>query len=207
MLSEKIIAFVLRKLGELQSNMSKELIQRFSVRIGERRNDLLVHLFEYLKKSLYINQPEDHLGHKICRQKIAAMATTMIQRLFGNNGSDEVASNEEVTTSNTNGQETQTQMTLAQEPYAFVAHDKNEEKQYNNVSYRVVQKEMMLYEITKTRPNNLEKLYAALKTIKPTLVEAERAFSVLGYFESKIRNRLSDDTFDALLFLRHYYSK
>ena len=65
----------------------------------------------------------------------------------------------------------------------------------------------MLYEITKTRPNNLEKLYVALKTIKPTSVEAERAFSVLGYFGSKIRNRLNDDTIDALLFLRHYYSK
>ena len=206
LLSEKIIAFVLKKLGELQSNISKELIQRFSVRIGERRNDHLVHLFEYLKKSSCINQPEDHLGHKICRQKIAAMATTLIQRLFGNNKSDKVASNEEVTTSNTNGQETQTQMTLAQELYAFVADDKNEEEQYNNVSSRGVQKEMMLYEITKTRPNNLEKLYAALKTIKPTLVEAERAFSVLGYFGSKIRNRLNDDTIDAL-FLRHYYSK
>ena len=135
------------------------------------------------------------------------MATTLIQRLFGNNGSDEVASNEKVTTSNTNGQETQTQMTLAQELYAFVADDKNEEEQYNNVSSRVVQKEMMLYEITKTRPNNLEKLYAALKTIKPTSVEAEHAFSVLGYFGSKIRNRLNDDTIDALLFLHHYYSK
>ena len=145
LLSEKIIALVLKKLGELQSNISKKLIQRFSVRIGERRrNDHLVHLFEYLKKSSYINQPEDHLGHKICRQEIAAMATTLMQRLFGNNGSDEVASNEEVTTSNTNGQETQTQKTLAQELYAFVADDKNEEEQYNNVSSRVVQKEMML---------------------------------------------------------------
>ena len=112
-----------------------------------------------------------------------------------------------MTTSNTNGQETQTQMTLAQELYAFVADDKNEEEQYNNVSSRVVQKEMMLYENTKTRPNNLEKLYAALKTIKPTSVEAEHAFSVLGYFGSKIRNRPNDDTIDALLFLHHYYSK
>ena len=60
-------------------------------------------------------------------------------------------------------------MTLAQELYAFVADDKNEE-QCNNVSYRVVQKEMMPHEITKRRPNNLEKLYAALKTIKPTSV-------------------------------------
>ena len=98
-------------------------------------------------------------------------------------------------------------MTLAQQLYAFVANDKNEEKQCNNVSSRVVQKEIMLYEIIKRKPNNLEKLYAALKIIKPTSVEAERAFSALGYFMSKIRNRLNDNTIDALLFLRHYDSK
>ena len=110
-----------------------------------------------------------------------------------------------MTTSN-NGQETQTQMTLGQELYAFVADDKNEE-QCNNVSSRVVQKKMILYEITKRKPNNLEKLYAALKTIKLRSVETERAFSALGYFVSKIKNCLNDDTIDALLFLRHYYNK
>ena len=57
----------------------------------------------------------------------------------------------------------------------------------------------MLHEITKRRSNNLEKLYAALKTIKPTPVEAERAFLALGYFASKIRNRLNDDSTDTLL--------
>ena len=100
-------------------------------------------------------------------------------------------------------------MTLPQELYAFVVDDKNEEEQCNNVSSRVVQKEMMLYKITKRRPNNLliEKLYAALKTIKPTSVEAERVFSAFGYFVSKIRNCLNDVTIDALLFLRYYYSK
>ena len=129
------------------------------------------------------------------------MATSLLQRLFVSNGSDEVASNEEqeLTTSN-KGQETQTLMTLAQEMYAFFAEDKNEEKQSNNVSSRVVQKEMTLYEITKRKPNNLEKLYAALKAIKPTSVEAELAFSALGHFVSKIRNRLNSDAIDALLF-------
>ena len=135
------------------------------------------------------------------------MATSLLQRLFFSNVSDEGASKEEqkVTTSY-NGQETQTQITLAQELYAFVADDKNEEL-CNNVSCQVMQKEIMLYEITKKRPNNLEKLYAALKTIKPTSVEAERAILTLGYFASKIRYCLKDDTIDALLFLRHYYSK
>ena len=64
LLSEKIIALVLKKLGELQSNISNDLIERFSVLVDERRNDQLVHLFEYLKKPSYIDQPEDHLGHR-----------------------------------------------------------------------------------------------------------------------------------------------
>ena len=70
LLSEKIIAFVLKKLGKLQSNISKDLIERFSIRIDERRNDQLIHLFEYLKKSSYIDQPEDHLGHKVSLKKL-----------------------------------------------------------------------------------------------------------------------------------------
>ena len=90
LLSEKIIAFVLKKLGELKSNISKDLIERFSIRFDERRNDQLVHLFEYLKKSSYIDQPEDHLGHKISRKKIAAVATSLLQRLFVSNESDVV---------------------------------------------------------------------------------------------------------------------
>ena len=79
------------------------------------------------------------------------MATSLQQRLFVSNRSDKVAPNEEqqVTTSN-NGQETQSQMTLTQELCAFVADDKNKEEQLNNVSSRVVQKEMMVYKITKT---------------------------------------------------------
>ena len=90
LLSEKIIAFILKKLGELKSNISKDLIERFSIRFDERRNNQLVHLFEYLKKSSYIDQPEDHLGHKISRKKIAAMATSLLQRLFVSNESDVV---------------------------------------------------------------------------------------------------------------------
>ena len=70
-------------------------------------------------------------------------------------------------------------MTLAQKLFAFVADDKNEE-QCNNVSYRVVQKEMMLYEITKRRPNNLEKLYAALKTKNPLQLKPSLHFQLLA---------------------------
>jgi len=57
-----------------------------------------------------------------------------------------------------------------------------------------VKKEMSLFEATKKRLNNLEKLFHALITIKPKSVEPERAFSAMGLFVTKLRNRLNDES-------------
>jgi hypothetical protein len=72
---------------------------------------------------------------------------------------------------------------------------------------KIVKKEMTLFEATKKRPENLEKLFKALKTIPPTSIEAERAFSSAGIFITKLRNRLSPTTIDALMFLKHFFNK
>ena len=98
-------------------------------------------------------------------------------------------------------------MTLAQELHAFVEDDETEDTKNTDLSAHVVQKEMLLYETSKRRPENLERLFTALKTIKPTSVEAERAFSALGYFANKIRSQMNDATLDALIFQRQYYKK
>jgi len=59
---------------------------------------------------------------------------------------------------------------------------------------QIVKKEMNLFEVTKKRSNNLEQLFCALITIKPTSVEPERAFSATGLFVTKLRNRLNDES-------------
>ena len=56
-----------------------------------------------------------------------------------------------------------------------------------------------------SKPQRLELLDKALRTIKPTSVEPERAFSIMGYFCTKLRNRMSDETLDAMVFLRQHY--
>ena len=67
---------------------------------------------------------------------------------------------------------------------------------------------MQLYKInTIERPKYLELLYKALKTIKPTSVEPERAFSAMGFFVTKIGSRMSDKTLDALITMRQHYKK
>ena len=55
-----------------------------------------------------------------------------------------------------------------------------------------IKKEIQLFQATKKRPENLDKLYRCLTTIRPTSVEAERAFSVMTLFAKKLRNRLND---------------
>ena len=44
-------------------------------------------------------------------------------------------------------------------------------------------------------------------TIKPTSVEAKRAFSAMRFFVTKLRNRMSDKTLDALITMRQCYKK
>ena len=66
LLSEKIIAFVLKKLGELQSNNSKELVERFSIRVDERRNDQLY---------IFLNTVEPRSTSASLYEKFALRAT------------------------------------------------------------------------------------------------------------------------------------
>ena len=78
----------------------------------------------------------------------------------------------------------------------------------NDFYSKLVGNEMHLYKIyPKERPRYLQLLYKALKTIKPTSVEAKRAFSAMGFFVTKLRNRMSDKTLDALITMRQRYKK
>jgi len=59
---------------------------------------------------------------------------------------------------------------------------------------QIVKKEMSLFEATKKRSNNREKIVPCLNTIKPKPVGPERAFSATGLFVIKIRNRLNHES-------------
>lgn len=65
--------------------------------------------------------------------------------------------------------------------------------------------EMMKFAQTKYRTPLLTKLFNALKTIPPSSIESERAFSVTGQFITKLRTGLGDDSIDALVFLKTHY--
>ena len=58
---------------------------------------------------------------------------------------------------------------------------------------------------TGQRGKALSSLYQAKKSVPPTSVEVERAFSASGSLMTKVRSRLSDSTLSKLCLLRYYF--
>ena len=67
--------------------------------------------------------------------------------------------------------------------------------------------ELDVFEATGQQTANITLLYESLKTVPPTSVESERAFSAAGLFVTELRTRLSDSSLDHLSFLRSYIIK
>ena len=72
---------------------------------------------------------------------------------------------------------------------------------------RGLTKEFDIFEATGVKITNIIRLKNALESIPPTSVEAERAFSAVGLFITKLRTRLSDRSVSRLSFLRTYYKQ
>ena len=68
-----------------------------------------------------------------------------------------------------------------------------------------IAKDFAAFEGSGKRTENLEKLYQALRSIPPTSVVSEQAFSISGSFVTKKRCRMSDDTLNDLCFLQGYF--
>jgi hypothetical protein len=155
------------------------------------------------------------------RTKIVHLASSLLHRLYfeeANNDNDfdveiEVETETEVCS---NEEETDRKRTLEESFNEFMSKSSNNLPANRSTTglgststqaERIIKKEMSLFESTKKRPENLEKLFKALKTIPPTSIEAERAFSTAGIFITKLRNRLSAKTINALIFLKHFFKK
>ncbi len=71
----------------------------------------------------------------------------------------------------------------------------------------MISREIEFYCATAEKGKILTKIANALRSIPPTSVEAERAFSSGGYFVTKLRSRMNDETLSSLCMLRHFFQK
>lgn len=65
--------------------------------------------------------------------------------------------------------------------------------------------EMERYEQSDVKGPLLEKMLLITKTLRPTTCDCERAFSVAGYFCSRLRSKLDDESLNTLCFLKSYF--
>jgi hAT family C-terminal dimerisation region len=88
---------------------------------------------------------------------------------------------------------------------AMSIHYSEKAKTNNTTMTKIIKQELTLFQTIGNRGFLLGKVYNYFLIIKPTSVEAERAFSSSGYLCNKLRTRLNDDTLDHLSCLRTYF--
>ena len=77
----------------------------------------------------------------------------------------------------------------------------------NDKQFKSLDAELTAFETSGERSRNLENLYRALLSIKPTSVSSERAFSISGWLVSKRRSRLKNSIVDDLCFSKDFLEK
>jgi hypothetical protein len=64
---------------------------------------------------------------------------------------------------------------------------------------------MGVLEATGKRPSSLDMIWTALGSMPPTSTEAERAFSFIGLYITKLRTRLIDKLINNLFIMRNHF--
>ncbi|CAH0403229.1 unnamed protein product [Chilo suppressalis] len=202
------LKFVLDKLKGQDTALSAELSEALRKRIGERRLNEITGLLIYLQKpkkyEQEVRKPDDTFTmpkKNVLRQEMK----NMLNRV--NEVAESAAEVEEEVMEIDNVDENltleqQLALELKREKESFIK-PKTNVKDYD----KNLKKEMSLFETEGVRGENLSLIYDFLMTLKPTSVEAERAFSAAGYICSKLRSRLTDKTINTICFLRAFFHK
>lgn len=185
--ADTIIKFMMDKLENLQSEIAGKLFQNLKLRIDERWNYDLMSLLRSL------NDP----NHTPTRQ-IIIYAGELANRLFG-------VHEEQVPETTVNNEEP---LNMSLQDELNILLEKNSSALSSGVDpFKWLKSEFTLFKNTGQRTENLQKLYDAILSIRPTSTDVERVFSVVASFCTKIRSRLSDKSLCALVFLKYFYNK
>ncbi|XP_023230454.1 uncharacterized protein LOC111641584 [Centruroides sculpturatus] len=206
--SEGIFSFIINELNQLNTPFSRRLKESFIRRIAERRNVKLTGLIQYLNSGKNYGKvstfpSEKSLPALPTKTMLILSAKQMLDRLF------------EVSTDSTSGDTDQlpdvassSAMTLAEKLDAAIKEaeiDRSRKVDNKSSTETRLENEIEIFEATGEKTHNICLLLNALKTIPPTSIESERAFSAAGLFITKLRTRLSDRSIDHLCFLKSHY--
>jgi len=224
-IAETTLRFMIRKLEELKTPLADKLAGCLRKRIVERRTNLTACL-------LYIRDPTKYQADKeefskdetfklppknVIRTEIKALIERLHpQHSLTNSQTSDSSANDTIEFDDgidddneplSSFSETHKRMTLQeelQETLTAAFKEPFRDKKLSTLE-ALIKKEMNLYEARGSKGELLQFAERCLRSVVPTSVESERAFSAAGYLANKIRSRLADDTLDILCFLRSYF--
>ena len=215
------LKFMLNELQSQNSFLSNALFDELVTRINERRTPYS-DVFSYLFNPASLNTNDYCIFNTSNKGLITKTIVQLLERFNENENCE--ASSETESSSNSSQDFWDPESIVTNFSSSVTLKEKlflTIKNQLNNVSSNEtsssknsvkdltssVRKEMTLFGEQGVRGKYLEKIFNYLKTIRPTSVESERAFSAAGYLCTKIRSRLGDNSLDTLAFLRSYFMK
>lgn len=188
--AEAIIDVLLKKMESINDPLALKLVDSLKLKISERRNTFLISLLKYLnspdnfmhnKSNYFIDNNKTFLiGYAEREYNRLYPATTTTLTEITENKSEVLV---EVSPSEPEPDSFETQLEKA-----IKGVSTNEEASAVALSKSIIKKEFLLFEQTGKRSPNLESMYKALLSVKPTSTENKRVFSISGNVVNKIRN-------------------
>ena len=199
--SEGIFEFLLNELKNLNTEISLKLLYALEERIQERRQVELATLLLYLQNPQNISSSakKSSVLSLASKTEIIKLSGKILSRIFPNSYAETDSDEEQIeeTTYQSNA--------FLKEVMEKSIHKFLEDPEQKHTNPKTLKAEFSLFEATNKRTKNLDLLFDALKTIKPSSVASERVFSISGNIVSKIRTRLSHRSVDILCFLKSYF--
>ena len=201
--SETVTKFLINSLSELEGPLSSNLLAAIKARCSERRNVMTTSLLNYL------HNPDYNL--EISKKSVQSFAVSLLTRLKGSRQTEAATTSIDVDEDLVTVDAVQNvseiepkKLSLAEQLQMCISADVSSHLN-EATEIKSLYQEFKLFEQQKKRTPNLEFIYNALLTIKPSSVEAERVFSVSGNFVTKIRSRMKDRSLTSLVFLKFYF--
>ena len=96
-------------------------------------------------------------------------------------------------------------LTIGKKTKAVSNENLNKDRLDSLREYDRMDNEVEAFRKLKKRGDLLERLYSSFMYIRPATVEGERLFSTTNILLSKERNRMGDEPFDSIIFLKFYF--
>ena len=209
---ETSLEFLLNKLMLVNNPLSLKLYQSLVGRCNMRRNVETVSLLRYLHNPKKFKDDSSSKTFVFpTKQVLKKYAEQVYSGLFpGQNVRSTTELSKETENEGNLHQDTNIASSISDNElmreYTEAIKKLNEETEIETSEFEI-SKEFKYFEATLNRSKSLEKIYKALLTIKATSIQSERAFSITGLFNTKIRTSLSGKTLNALCFLKDRFHK